>query len=755
MALVDLKARLIADPTGFQAGVSAAQRSLNSFEARARTGAASMTAGFGALTRAFGPLLAVFSAFQLASSQFNQAREFESAMGVIEAASGQTGRALAEAELAIRSLGVATGFGARQAAEAAEELLKAGLSIRDLTGGALEAAITLAAATGGTMAEGANIAVRAMQNFGLEAEDLQRVIQGAAGVINATTFDLNDYSLAIGQAANSAGAYGVTLEDFNATLALTASAFSSGSDAGTSFKTFLQRLVPQSEEAAQAMEDLQFSAFDANGEFVGMEELVSRLTVSFAGLTTQERARAIVTIFGSDAQRTANALITQGSESLREMRDVTLQQADAQAMAAARWQGVNGALARLSANWEELSITIAQSGMQGAIASIIGVVTQAVSWLTRLIQQFHELNNLGTPGANSRETYSRIVAAQRAIGQIEADLETAQSRVGDPLWPRAAEGVANIRARLQERQRQLAALYREWQTQVTNEARPRDADNMSDAARAEMDAAIAAAEEYAARIAAGSGGGNASAQREEQERLEQHLQRMRELWSTADGEIDTERMQREDELNAWLEEMFGARENTLAQNLGLMAERLGDSFFDGLEKAFVTGDWSNLKDTLLRDFMQIIWDVFIGDELRQWIETVVKSLKAIIDNALSNIFSTAGGGGGIWGTITSAFGSLFGGRATGGPVSGSVIVGEHGPELFDPHGGSGNIVPLARSFPGGGSGVTINYAPTIDARGVDAAQVARLEQQQRALLENMEPLVIGIVNGGLSRRKIG
>lgn len=69
--------------------------------------------------------------------------------------------------------------------------------------------------------------------------------------------------------------------------------------------------------------------------------------------------------------------------------------------------------------------------------------------------------------------------------------------------------------------------------------------------------------------------------------------------------------------------------------------------------------------------------------------------------------------------FSNVFGSLFG-KAGGGAISGPTLVGERGPEIFNP-GGAGTILPMSRV---GGGGVTNNY---IDARGADPSVLPRLQ----------------------------
>ena len=95
-----------------------------------------------------------------------------------------------------------------------------------------------------------------MTLFGKQAKDLPRVVDQITGAVNASKFGFADFQLAMAQGGGRAAMLGVTFEDFTAALAGTAAQFTSGSDAGTSFGTFLQRLVPGSKEAEKAIKDL-------------------------------------------------------------------------------------------------------------------------------------------------------------------------------------------------------------------------------------------------------------------------------------------------------------------------------------------------------------------------------------------------------------------------------------------------------------------------------------------------------------------
>ena len=100
---------------------------------------------------------------------------------------------------------------------------------------------------------------------------------------------------------------------------------------------------------------------------------------------------------------------------------------------------------------------------------------------------------------------------------------------------------------------------------------------------------------------------------------------------------------------------------------------------------------------------------------------------------------------------------LFGGqRQAGGYVAAGrqYIVGERGPELFQPF-TSGNIVPnhqLAGAAAGGGTTVVQNI--NIDATGADPATVSRLDATVASLEHNFARNAVQAVQGGIRTRQL-
>lgn len=290
--------------------------------------------------------------------------DFQAAFNRVQAATQATGadlQALREKAQGI-ALDPKLQFSSVQAAQALENLAKNGASTRDILGGAVDATTALATATGAQLATAADITTDVMNNFGKSAQDAAGLVSNITGATIASKFSIDDYRQALGQAGAVAGQLGASFEDFNTALSLTSSGFSSGSDAGTSFKTFLQRLVPQSKEAEQAMKTLGLNFFDAQGKLLPLRDIAGQLQKSFAGLSDQARNTFGTQIFGADSIRTALLLAKSGAEGFDEMA-ASIGKVNAAAQGGILNQGFTGGLEAFKSAAEGLAQAVADSGL--------------------------------------------------------------------------------------------------------------------------------------------------------------------------------------------------------------------------------------------------------------------------------------------------------------------------------------------------------------------------------------------------------
>jgi TP901 family phage tail tape measure protein len=278
--------------------------------------------------------------------------EFDAAMSQAQAASGTTGKELGALRDAAVKAGKDTQYSATEAAQGITELSKAGVSASNILKGGLAGALSLAAAGQIEVADAAEIAATAMTQFKLQGSQVSHVADLLAAGANKAQGGVGDLGMALKQSGLVAGQTGLSIEETTAGLTAFASAGLIGSDAGTSFKTMLQRLTPQSDEAAGLMEQLGISAYDAGGNFIGLEKFAGNLQGALKNLTPEQRNAAMSVIFGSDAVRAANVLYNEGAEGIHRWTEETNQAGYAAQQAAQLTDNLKGDLERLGGSFE-------------------------------------------------------------------------------------------------------------------------------------------------------------------------------------------------------------------------------------------------------------------------------------------------------------------------------------------------------------------------------------------------------------------
>ena len=244
--------------------------------------------------------------------------DFDAAMSAASAATKATATDLGKLREAAIEAGADTQYSATEAAQAITEMGKAGLSTADILGGGLKGALSLAAAGQMDVAQAAELSSVALTQFSLKGSDLSHVADLLAAGAGKAVGSVEDMGMALKQSGQVAAQTGLSIEETTAALAAFASKGLLGSDAGTSLKTMLQRLNPQSKEAAELMDELGLRAYDASGKFVGLQEYAGRLQRGMKDLSAEQRNAAMSTLFGSDAVRAASVLYEQGSSGIGE-----------------------------------------------------------------------------------------------------------------------------------------------------------------------------------------------------------------------------------------------------------------------------------------------------------------------------------------------------------------------------------------------------------------------------------------------------
>lgn len=362
------------------------------------------------------------------------AGDFQAAMGKVGIATQATAAEMAKMEVLAREIGKTTVFSASQSAEAMELLAKTGVSVADILNGAAKATVDLAAATGSELDPAASAISDTMNQFGLKAKDLSVIVNQITGAVNESKLDFGDFQLAMAQAGSVASSSGLDFKEFAAALAGTSSMFSSGSDAGTSFKTFLTTMIPKTKKAANAIHDLGLRFYEADGTMRPLREIAQDLQDKLSGLSDEARNEALSNIFGTDAMRTAVGLMKLGSKGLDEITN-KIGATNAADQAAKRMAGFNGQIEQLKGSLEELAIAIGKSGI--------------LEFATKLVTSFAGLvDKLSTANPALFRVGIVMAAIAAAIGPVLIALGAMVSAIGTlaPLLGVVAGALATIGA---------------------------------------------------------------------------------------------------------------------------------------------------------------------------------------------------------------------------------------------------------------------------------------------------------------------
>lgn len=330
------------------------------------------------LAAAFGATTAVIG------SSINKAAQFDKTIRVAGAAANASAADLKSMSDMALQMGAKTQFGAQGAADAMLELAKGGMTLAEQKAGALAGTMQLAAAGGLELGAASTYMVNTLNTFGLGAEKAAAVAAALAGGANASTASVESLGMALSQVGPGAKNAGLAMEETVAVLAAFDQAGIKGSDAGTSLKTMLARLVPTTDAAKSAMRKLGLEFVKADGSFESISNIAEQLKDKLGGLSESQKTATLQTIFGSDATRAASVLADQGAKGLAKYIKATKDKTAAEKMAKTQTEGAAGNMRKFSAAVDSLQIAFgihllpAVTSVTGALADLVAKVSTKV-----------------------------------------------------------------------------------------------------------------------------------------------------------------------------------------------------------------------------------------------------------------------------------------------------------------------------------------------------------------------------------------
>ena len=313
----------------------------------------------------------------VAAASVKTGAEFEAAMSSVAATAGATEEEYKALEAAALEMGRTTSKTASESAAALEYMALAGWSVDQSIKG-LPSILRLSEATGLDLARTSDLVTDSMSALGVTVDGLAGYLDIAAKAnnkSNQTAEQLMEAYLGVGGTMKNLN---VPLEESATALGVLANRGIKGSEAGTALNAIMVNLTTGSGKAGTMMEKLGISAFDAEGNFIGLEETLQALNTALQGCTEEERNAALAAIGGKTHVDALNDLMsglnTTTAEGVSEWAALESELSNAngalEEMAATKLDNLNGDMVIFKSALEDTGIAIyknLQDPLRGAV----------------------------------------------------------------------------------------------------------------------------------------------------------------------------------------------------------------------------------------------------------------------------------------------------------------------------------------------------------------------------------------------------
>lgn len=363
----------------------------------------------------------------LGTAAVTTAASFESSMSQVQATMGITKDSMstvngesvntmnALSNLA-KEMGSKTAFSASECAEALNYLALAGYNTQEMTD-TLPTVLNLAAAGGLDLASASDMVTDAMSALGLGVSDAETMVDQmskTASTTNTSVAQLGEGILTIGATAKSVK--GGTAE-LNTALGILANNGIKGAEGGTHLRNIILSLQNPTDKAADAMKTLGVDVYDSQGNMRSMNDILGDLNKSMDGMTSEEKANIISTIFNKTDLSSVNALLANTGDTWDDLQQsITNSGGAAQQMADTQLDNLQGQL------------TILKSALEGLAISFGELLMPAIKSIVTAVQGF--VDKLNSMDEGTKKVIVTIALIVAAIGPVLIVIGKVISAVG-------------------------------------------------------------------------------------------------------------------------------------------------------------------------------------------------------------------------------------------------------------------------------------------------------------------------------------
>jgi TP901 family phage tail tape measure protein len=345
--------------------------------------------------------------------------DFEASMSNVQAISGATGNDLVKLEDKARQLGSTTSKSASEAADALGYMALAGWDTTQMMDG-LEPILRLSEAGNIDLARASDLVTDSMSALQIEVKDLPSYLDMVAQASRKSNTNIDALMEAYLVAGGTMASFNVPLEESTALLGLLANRGLKGSEAGTALNAIMVNLTSGAGQAGKAMEELNISAFDADGQFIGLEETLRLVGERTKGMTDEQKAQYISMIAGKEHLKSFQGLLAGLDDEYKDLKtNISGADGSLNDMAKTMQDNTRGNIARLKSSFEELSIQVSEH--------LIPIFSQGIDKVTEIVEWFGDLDK------STQENIIKMSAFAMAIGPTSLALGGITKTAGNTL----------------------------------------------------------------------------------------------------------------------------------------------------------------------------------------------------------------------------------------------------------------------------------------------------------------------------------
>lgn len=371
-------------------------------------------AGLGKLKGVITKVAAALGVGKLAQEVVNVGKSFEAGMSEVQAISGASGKDLQALTNKAKEMGATTKFSATQSAEALKYMAMAGWKTNDMVDG-LGGVMNLAAASGEDLGTVSDIVTDALTAFGLQAKDSGHFADVLAKASSNSNTNVSMMGETFKYVAPLAGSMKYSVKDTATAIGLMANAGIKGSQAGTSLRSMLTRLVKPPKEAAEAMSTLGISVTKSDGSMKPLRETMAELREKFSGLTESQKASYASSIAGQEAMSGLLAIVNTSDKDFDKLtKAIDNSSGAAKKQAETMNQNLQGALYELGSAAESLGIEMYEH-IKKPLTKAVDFGAKKVRGLSSALKK-GKIEDIVSP--ESVETVKTLGSAAKTVGSI-------------------------------------------------------------------------------------------------------------------------------------------------------------------------------------------------------------------------------------------------------------------------------------------------------------------------------------------------